>query len=1056
MCLASYIGTVHTYCAPAARLLAASQSPLPDQSLRNAVQAVKSPPSPADTRAGLPSQVALVAPLPALSSPPLPSPPITPILHLLLDHAMASNDGLRTQYPYGGLSPRPVYDFPSPTSNYPSGIPPSSPSFFPMAYTISPRFGGSAFLPPAHVFAANPSNPSNPTGPYTPPALKDRTSGSLTTDPVAMHLLVETAMIDSQNFDILAVEDVDALKQEQKGLDARLGTVRRRLESEAKIRDAARSLTRLNSRDSKGHRRGLSSKSSPPVKDTSARAQDELEASDRKVQDLTRELLEVESRMRLIDMQLLMHTAAVLQLTHNGPRRRKHTADDMTNGADPRPDSPASIYTYENERGFGPKEDGFDERSLYRSPENLDSLMSALQNGTHHHSISTDQQNQALTTVGKRFEELNQRLRQLIVQANPERNETYALVPQALPDVPDTADTTSLDRQLDFLDQGLRNISADQATPKASAGAMKAVQDRLEGVNSQLYAMLGANGDNVPPPPAFNGNSFQEQLDYMEDSFYSVERLQYALNDQLDDLRADASSKDGVEKYETTLTRLWDMIQKGEQEALERKRERRRLIAEDPDNTEELSPDESDVGEEPFSLFAFDSKVQTIFRRAMSLKDKQSILVRQIKQQRELNSKSDAQREEQVNRLNEQVLSARSEKKTMETELERAMSQLTVFDEARVQNDSKALLDAQERTASLEKQVRELQEQCSAFEAQVREAEQRSTKYEAQIQDAQEQKLGYEAQVREVQERNLDYEAQVRDAKEQTSRYEAQIRDAEEQNLTYEAEIRGAQDRAMTLEAQLKEAQDDARVEAATIQAELAQSATKIDEASMALVAATTEKEAAEKRATTAAAALNAKEEELRDLEGEVVRLTTELTFAKAELDGAYGTRAERAAESGATTKKELNALATNNTALLDEITALQKISEAASQSEQEARDSERNLKAELAGMAMEYEELTRDAIQNEKDRDVLEASIDRLRDEKEALELELSDERVRWLGIRSPSVAPGTPGAGAPEQGATSIRMLREDFRKMMRDRTAEALRALRVGHFPQARLWV
>ena len=582
---------------------------------------------------------------------------------------MANNDGLRTQYPYGGLSPRLMYDFPSPTSNYPSGIPPSSPSFFPMAYSISPRFGGSAFIPPADVFGDPRNASASDNGPYTPRALRNRVSGSIGSDPVAMHLLVETAMIDSQNFDILSVEEVEALKQEQKGLDGRLGTVRRRLESETKIRDAARSLTRLSLRDGKGHRRGLSSKSGAPVKDTSARSYDELEASNKKVEDLTRELLEVESRMRLIDMQLLMHTAAVLQLTHSGPRKRKQSAD-MANGGNQRPDSPASIYTYENERGFGGKEDGFDERSFYRSPENLDSLMNALQNGTHHHADSVDQQNQTLSSMGKRLEELNNQLRELIVEANPERNEKYALPPQAPRDAPDAS---SLDRQLDFLDQGLRDIKSEQASPKVSAGAMKAVEERLEGINSQMYAMLSSNDENVPPPPTNSGNSLQEQLDYMEDSFYSIERLQYALNDQLDDLRADAGNNEGVEKYETTLTRLWDMIQRGEQEALERKRERRRLIAEDPDNTEEMSPDESDVGEEPFTLLAFDSKVQTIFRRAMSLKDKQSILVRQIKQQRELNSKSDAQREEQVNRLNEQVLSARSEKKSMESELERAM-----------------------------------------------------------------------------------------------------------------------------------------------------------------------------------------------------------------------------------------------------------------------------------------------------------------------------------------------------------------------------------------------
>lgn len=874
-----------------------------------------------------------------------------------------ANNGLRTQYPYGGdaLSPRPLYDFPSPTSNYPSGLGGTSPGFFPMAYNISPRFGGSAFIPPADIFGDGRGGTVQENGAYTPRDLRKRNSGVLNSDPVAMHLLVETAMIDSQNFDILSVEEVDALKQEQKGLDGRLVAVRRKLEAETKIRDAARSLSRLTSKKDKGHQRGLGSRGSNAVRSTPAKSEEELSASNRKVDDLTRELLEIESRMRLIDMQLLMHTAGVLQVTHNGPTKRKQNAQ-IASGSDRRPDSPASIYTYENERNNAPGEDLFDERSFYRSPENLDSLMNALQNGTHHHSHSTDRQNQALASMGKRLEELNERLRELIVQANPERNDEYSFPPQASLG---SADASSLDRQLDFLDQGIRDMRAEQANRSTSMNSMNAVEERLEGINNQLYAMLSRSDDKVPAPPSLTGSGFQEQLNYMEDSFYNIEQLQYSLNEQVENLRSRTASNEEVEKYETTLMGLWQIIKAGEEQARERKRERRRLLAEDPDNDEELSPDEEEMNEE-FSLPAFSAKVQWLFSRATSLKDKQSILLRQIKQQRELNSKSDAQKEAEFNRLNEQVLSARSEKKTMENELERAMTQLRQFDEHKIETDSQALREAQEQNADLENQLRQVQE------------------------------------------------------------------------------------RSMTLESQLKEAQDDARVEAAAIQAELAQSAAKIDEAMVALGAATAAKEAAEARSTEVSTTLAAKEEELRNLEGEVVRLTTELTFCKAELDGAYGTRAERAAESGANTKKELDELATKNASLSAEIEALQKVSEAASQSEAQARESERNLKAELAAMASEYEALTRDSIQNEKDRDALEASIDKLRDEKEALEMELSDEKVRWLGVRSPSVAAGANGAaapGGPDMGATSIRMLREDFRKMMRDRTAEGLRALRVG---------
>ncbi|PSN60985.1 involucrin repeat protein-like protein [Corynespora cassiicola Philippines] len=978
---------------------------------------------------------------------------------------MASNgaNGLRTQYPYGGdaLSPRPLYDFPSPTSNYPSGIGGgASPGFYPMAYQNTPRFYSSAFIPPPDVFVDGRKGSVQENGMYTPREFKKRNSDMLHSDPVAMHLLVETAMGDSQYFEVLSVEEVEALKQEQKALDSRLGTVRRKLESETKIRDAARSLTRLISKKENGHRRGLSSRGSNPTKDTVAKSEEELSASNKKVDDLTRELVEVESRMRMIDMQLLMHTAGVLQMTHNGPSKRKK--DSKIEGGGQRPDSPASIYTYENSRTVRDKgDDMFDERSLYRSPENLDSLMQALQNGTHHHSQSIDRQSQSLNSVAQRLEELNERLRGLIVDANPDRNRDYSLPPKASGADPDAS---SVDRQLDFLDQGLRDIGAEQADMRnSSQNMLAAVEERLEGINNQLYAMLSRadpdGGEKVMPPPPISGGSSQEQLNYMEDSFYNLGQIQYSLNDQLEELRSKPGSDAEAERYESTLVGLWQIILAGEEEARERKRERRQLLAEDPDAEEELSPDEDYNPNEQFSLSAFSAKVQFLFRRATSLKDKQAILLRQIKQQRELNSKSDAQKEAEFERLNEQVLSARSEKKTMENELERAMGQLRQFDEQKAEEDTLTLQNVQSRNTGLEAQLKEVQERSLAYENQLKDVQERSVAYENQLKDVQERSVAYENQLKDSQERSIAYESQLKesqelavtyenqlqDLQERSTAYEDQLKDAQERSMAYEAQLRDAQERTGVLEAQLREAQDDARVEAATIQAELAQSSAKIEEAMAALAAATAEKEAAETRSVEATNALNAKEEELRDLEGEVVRLTTELTFAKAELDGAYGSRAERAAESAANPniKRELDELAAKNTALLDEIQALRAVQDVASQSEVEARESERNLKAELSAMAAEYEALTRDSIQNEKDRDSLEASIDRLRDEKEALEMELSDERVKWLGVRSP----GMPnGAAQADMGATSIRMLREDFRKMMRDRTAEGLKALRA----------
>ncbi|KAF2020739.1 hypothetical protein BU24DRAFT_416426 [Aaosphaeria arxii CBS 175.79] len=937
-----------------------------------------------------------------------------------------NTNGLRTQYPYGmeALSPRPLYDFPSPTSNYPSGFG-ASPGFVPSsAFQGSPRFGSSVFIPPPDVFLDGRKDADQFGGVDAVRDFRARRSAMLNSDPVAMHLLVETAMGDSQNFDILSVEEVEALKQEQKVLDGKLNTVRKRLESETKIRDATKSLTRLTTKKN-GHRRGFSSRGSNPSKEDIVVSDEGLDTINKKVDDLSREYLEIESRMRLIDAQLLMHTAGVLQLTHSGPTKKVQRSQEA-NGGVQRPDSPASIYNYESNRSLGPDgEDHFDDRSLYRSPENLDVLMNALQNGTHLHSETVGQQSQSLDATAKRLEDLNERLRELIVQANPEKNQEYALPPQSN----GAPDASSMDQQLDFLDQGLRDMRAEHANIKnGSKHALNAVEGRLEGINNQLYALVSRNDEKAKPPPAISGGGAQEQLNYMEDSFYTVEQAQYILTEQIEDLRTNANNNKDVDQYETTLIGLWDIIRAGEEEARKRKQQRREMLAADPDADEELSPDE-DPGPEQFSLMAFSAKVQMLYSRASSLKDKQSILVRQIKQQRELNSRSDAQKEEQFDQLKEQVLSARSEKASMEKELERAMGHLKEFDQQKVESDSKALREAEQQIESLEMQLKEFdREKIEAESRALDEAEKRIGILEKQLKAAQEEALVEAAAIQT--ERSQDSN-NVNEAK---AALKAAIADKE----AIQAELSQVSARANESD----NARRAAVAEKEAISSELDQAAGRLDEVLVALRTASSEREAAEARSTEATKNLKAKEDELSSLESEVVRLTTELTFAKAELDGAYGTRAERAAESAASPelKKELEDLVAKNASMATEIQSLRKMAEAASQSEAEARDSERNLKQELSGMASEYEQLTRDSIQNEKDRESLEASIDKLRDDKEALEMEISDERVKWLGVRSPSVA-----NGAATIEATSIRMLREDFRKMMRDRTAEGLKALR-----------
>ena len=175
--------------------------------------------------------------------------------------------------------------------------------------------------------------------------------------------------------------------------------------------------------------------------------------------------------------------------------------------------------------------------------------------------------------------------------------------------------------------------------------------------------------------------------------------------------------------------------------------------------------------------------------------------------------------------------------------------------------------------------------------------------------------------------------------------------------------------------------------------------------------------------------------QEMQEVEGEIVRLQTELTVARAELDGAYGTRAQRAAE------------VAQHPALQQEIADLkQELENAqmkASESDQLQQQAQ-TLRKELSETISEYETMTKASIEFEKERETLENAADSLRDRCDVLETQLGEEKLSKLGMKSP----GTPGdRGSNEKGATSTSVLKNEFKKMMRETRQENMRVLRVS---------
>lgn len=847
-----------------------------------------------------------------------------------------------------GLQPPPPLNF---------GFP--SPGTYTAGALDSPTLGSSVYSPNPAVFPRPPQDildenyRSAVADGYADNATrngKPRTSHALDpNDAVVMHLLVETAVGDSLGYEILSFEELEALKKERTSLMAKMEAVGQKLALETKMRDAAHSLSRLNAkrRGSNGerlHRRSFSrssqmSNGSNP--DSSAKSEAEYNASAQKCDDFSRELWQMERRYRQIENQLLRHTAGILQMTHKGPTKRSRSRQSLVNGVQTnRPDSPASIYTYENAGARSPvrydDKDAFDERSLYRSPENLDKLVDALKHGKALTSrpdalgdVDSPMSNDTLKSVDKRLEDLNDRLRQLIIQANPDANKEYDAGPKHKGEAGGAEIAANIEEKLDYLDQGLRDIEAEQSNMR-SKGAMSGMEDRLESINNQLFQLVSRapreGADEFPPPPQ---QGTEDQINYVEDALYAIEQSQQGLIGQLDEARnADTSEltaywKEQATDYEKVCENLWDMIRTGHEEARQRKLQRRRVLEGDPDATSELgelSPDEDPLPEE-FTLNRFSNQVQDMYRRASGLKEKQSILRRQIKQQRELNEKSDAEREEEFMRLR--------------NEIDRLRHQLHANS-----SDSDALQGE-------------------------------------------------------------------------------------------ESARRAAEERIAQLEAALSEAREEAQVAVSEAEAKATELARTIEQ-----------KE--EEHAKT--------DKELREIEGEVVRLQTELTMAKAELDGAYGTRAQRAADIAANpeVKRELEELGKINAELTLEVARLTEAHAAASRSAKDVAEREKMLREELRDTISEFEDITKANVESEKEREGLEGVIDTLREKIESLEASLSDEKMRWLGIKSPAAIPtpgpnGTPGVVLAE--TTSTKVLREEFRKMMRETRAEGMKALRVS---------
>lgn len=821
-------------------------------------------------------------------------------------------------------------------------------------------------------------------------------------DPIQIHLLVETALGDSKEFEILSQEEVDDLKKQCQNLTQRIEQTRQSLAIQSKYRDAAISMGKLytsadkkksvDGQDGKKERRSIFGHNRAGS-DQIREAEQERIASERKCEELAAELWSLEKRLMDPQSRLLKHTAGILQMTHKGPKGLPKSQ----NGAPQVPGSPESMFTYSNARNsIEPITDElfFDDRSLYKPADGFGDLnFGPPQKGGL-------EQMQMIAQTEQRLDDLNSRLRAVIVKVNPAREGNYSTPPVSGTSRDGTGEM--LQRHLEYLERSISTIDdehtqaltrsaqnaesnvvrrlqesqaamerrlqeSEAATERRLQESEAAMEETLEGLNREIRALLLPYEANRPQPPQVGGNGVDDQLAYFQDSLGALEM---ELSRAASNASKNSGSQGNLEQMETVMTGLWEIIQSGDEIERQRKLERAKIrYNQDLPEDEDESGDDGSDPNEPFSLQGFSAKVQWLYAQATRLKDQKKVLQRQIKQQRELNSKSDATKDaEMVQKVEE---------------LERTKNLLT-----------RTEMDADK-----------VREQLSLVMEKLDEARQQET---------------LQAQSRANDENSMVQAAQ--------------------------AELDQKNQLIIALEEELQDMKEDQSIGNAELQSKIADSDAKIAILTQELAAVAAAQATFEASVEAKEKEINDKEQEMENMNMEIARLQTEVTIARAELDGAYGSRAQRAAEVAANPviQKEIDDLKEKNASLATELAYLRSKGTADPATDEKMK----TLRKELEETIEEYEQMTKASIEWEKERESLEGTIDKLRDEREKMEAELSDEKVRWLGMKSP----GFEGGAAP--GSTSTTVLKNEFKKMMRDTRAENAKVLRAEQAERRRV--
>lgn len=348
------------------------------------------------------------------------------------------------------------------------------------------------------------------------------------------------------------------------------------------------------------------------------------------------------------------------------------------------------------------------------------------------------EQLKAISDTEAKLEALNRKLRDVIVAFNPAKNSGFGN-----PAAP-AGSVETLTRQLAYLETGLAAAAEEQKSSAAEASAASAeaaalassldqveaaldqANGRVQALARQVESVLQQSNSSAPPPPE---GTLDEQLDYLEDAFQSVGS---ELSRAVEASTSASAKKQNIEQVDAVLMGLWEIIQSGYAEIEQQRAVRRqnRAMGQGGDDDDDLSSNEFEgFANESYSLQAFSTKVQWLYAQATGLREQKFILQRQIKQQRELNNRSESEKDRELAAKSAELEQTQHLLDDAQAELQQALADMdtlqktTAANEAASSSSTKATQDALQaraaRIAALEETIQDTQSRLAAAEASI-------------------------------------------------------------------------------------------------------------------------------------------------------------------------------------------------------------------------------------------------------------------------------------------------------------------------------------------------